>query len=813
MFLSMDTPAYLNNKYYSLILIGLLLLLHQQHVVAMTNDSIVNSFYKQFSLFPQEKIHAHIDKKDYMTGDDIRMRIYLLNAQTHIQDSTSSRYVYVELINPESKVIERKKIRMNDDGVFYGHIPVYEDVPVGTYHLRFYTKYMTNLSNDLFYTKEINVRNSQSLSHDIEPGSDNEQHISVLPPDNDYDVTFFPEGGNLPIGESSKIAFKAINSRGLSEDISGVIINERGDTITHFSSKHRGMGAFIHAALRGEKFYAICKNKNNIEKKFELPSPQEDALSLQIFRQKKDLIINIAKSFDKTLPDSLNLTLLHNGSVIYSSLWNNEYELLKLPETILPTGIVHILLTDKQLMPLSERLIFNIDREKLPKVSLKNAKKQYSAREKVKLNIDITDFENKPLKSDLSISIVDNDFASIDTGSNMLSNLLLSSNLRGNIEDPAYYFRENDPNSDEYLDFVMMTHGWSRYDTKKILSGDYVLPEIEIETSQLIRGRTKGGLLNNRPLSNASISLLVTNPSFHTETKSDKDGSFLFDGFEFPENTQYHIQGKKHTELDVVNEQYPAITHIYPNAEKKISDTVEEEKKDILKLFSEINYRDIQLGEVVVTAQAKKINRHPLSSSFTKKVTREEIERLHAADMYQLLRTIPGVQVSGRNIVIGSIPQLDSGPPLIFVDGVEVQGTDLIDYSPRYVVEIEVLRKVAETTIFGLRGNAGVILITTREGTYEPVSENETSVKILMPLGYQITKEFYSPTYETKEKLNNNIPDLRSTVYWNPHVVTGKNGKATIDFYTSDNPHNYVVVIEGITDDGRIIQKAEKLGR
>ena len=875
----------LKHKYHSLIITCLLLLLHQQQVSAVSNDSIFNLFYKQLSVYPQEKIYAHIDKKDYMVGEDVWMRIYLLDAQTHFQDVTS-RYVYAELVNPENTVIERKKIKLNDKGIFYGHIPIVEDLPTGTYHLRFYTKSMTNLSEDFFHTKEINVINSQYLSHNVETsfkytndnkkldvvlkfvktnnsdfvlpekitinpdrsipkkidvdtsgianfslnvssmpaksflieyeydGTPDIRYIHIPPPENEYDVTFFPEGGNLPVGGYSKIAFKAINSQGFSEDISGIIINQQGDTINRFSSEHRGMGTFFHTALDGIKYYAICKNKNEIEKKFELPSPQKNTLSLQVFRQRKNAIISIVGSSDITSTDSLNLILLSRGVAIYSSPWDSNSNTVMVPEEILPTGIIQAILTDKNFTPLSERLIFNINRNNLPKVSLNDAGNQYSKREKVNLDIEVTDFNNNPLMADLSISIVDNDIAGIDTSYNILSTILLSSDLRGHIEEPASYFNTNDANNDLYLDLIMLTHGWSRYDNHKILSDNSVVPEKEKEKSQLITGIIKGGLLN-RPQADSPVSLLITGKAFFMESMSNKEGLFSFKDFELPEYTQYVIQGKKSVELELFDEQFPSLTPLYSNINnlrKKTLQPTEQEVEDVLKKFA-LENRVINLGEVTVTAQKKKTNRYTLSSDLTTKLGSKEIEKFQSSDMYKLLHTIPHVHVLGHDVMVGPAALFNSGsprPPLILIENIEMQPEDLVDYSPKQVEEIEVLYTASETAIFGPRGNNGVILIYMKEGS-NFAREKRFHIKVTTPLGYQVTKEFYSPTYDTKESIENRYSDLRSTVYWNPHVFAGENGKAQIDFYTSDNPNNYTIVVEGTASDGSIVLKYKTL--
>lgn len=72
------------------------------------------------------------------------------------------------------------------------------------------------------------------------------------------------------------------------------------------------------------------------------------------------------------------------------------------------------------------------------------------------------------------------------------------------------------------------------------------------------------------------------------------------------------------------------------------------------------------------------------------------------------------------------------------------------------------------------------------------------------PRGYNLTKEFYSPKYDVTKPTNQGV-DLRSTIYWNPRVVTDKTtGTATLQYYNADGTGSYRAVVEGIDKDGNI---------
>jgi len=127
------------------------------------------------------------------------------------------------------------------------------------------------------------------------------------------------------------------------------------------------------------------------------------------------------------------------------------------------------------------------------------------------------------------------------------------------------------------------------------------------------------------------------------------------------------------------------------------------------------------------------------------------------------------------------------------------------------VDQIEVAKDPAGTAIFGGKGNNGVVMISTKKGEGLQTHEENTNIKFVTPLGYQITKQFYTPKYETQEQIDNPMLDLRSTIYWCPALKTDALGKALFEFYTADAPSTYSIVIEGIAPDGKIVRAVGKI--
>ncbi|HEY0055330.1 MAG TPA: TonB-dependent receptor, partial [Pedobacter sp.] len=119
------------------------------------------------------------------------------------------------------------------------------------------------------------------------------------------------------------------------------------------------------------------------------------------------------------------------------------------------------------------------------------------------------------------------------------------------------------------------------------------------------------------------------------------------------------------------------------------------------------------------------------------------------------------------------------------------------------VDNIEVLKSVGYTGIYGMRGTAGVLIINTKRGESETRSKiSAKGIASYSPQGYYIGRQFYSPSYAEPEI--NKIADLRSTIYWAPNVITDVGGKGSVNFYTSDQPGTYKAVIEGVDLNGSL---------
>ncbi|MDO5523620.1 MAG: TonB-dependent receptor [Bacteroidia bacterium] len=846
-------------------------------------DSIPSYFQRQLENFPQEKIYVQTDKSSYLSGESIRFRAHLVNAQNN-EPIFISRYVYVEMISPMDNLTKRVKIRPDSTGAYHGYLDLDDDLPEGSYTLRAYTNYMRNMGEEMFFRKQIHVldpfslqlepivsfdvnKNNASatlvfidrqnndtivpdavsckLSHQPErtlsPRNNNSYNWNVNLPSNernrtmllslsyngrkynryytipydpsDFDVSFFPEGGDLVPDAISQVAFKALNPGGFGENISGTVFNSRDEEIVSFKSFHLGMGFFNMIPRLNETYYVVCQNENGISKRFNLPPANIRANSLSTRLIGSRLLVSV-RSGNAAAKDSLSLLIHHNGKVLYLEPFNLAHEFYAIPSNDLPTGILNFLLLDSRMDVISERMLFNVDYKNLVNPEIESSKPAYKRREPVSLKLNLPESISTTTLASIAVSVTDMNTVVQDTTYNILSSLLLSSELRGHIESPASYLNQNSVNR-YALDALMMTQGWRRYNIPQVLKGEIETPgSFEPEPAQEITGRAErlfGSLKEGEISLMASLDSLVS-----TEiTQADDKGRFSF-FVEYPEGTSITIQslssrGGRNNQINIHQQTFPGVLNTsIPSRASFISRNnpnqdayLEKANEDYTQKFG---IRTILLDELTVTA--KSLERYKESSfysplSATGVYTAEDIEKMGVNSLRSLLYRQPGIIVGSTMVTTTRSTQT----PVLFV----IDNMTFEDFSDRLddidVSSIDNIFVVKDNSFMpGYYPNTnGAVVITTKTGFVQKPRKS-LNIDRIIPLGYQQTAEFYSPKYETPEQKEASTPDLRTTIYWKPNVLIISEQDTLIEFYSADTPTTYQVIGEGVGNNGELIR-------
>ena len=649
------------------------------------------------------------------------------------------------------------------------------------------------------------------------------KNFPVKSTSNETDVKFFPEGGDMINGISTRVAFKALGSDGLGIAVSGYISDQNNVRMSEFQSEHAGMGSFKIKPISSSTYTAYITFKDGSEKAIPLPKVKTQGYVLTADNTDPNELKIIISTTELDQPDSeLTLVAQTNGQVQFVSKnkMNSRTFNASIPKSRFPTGILQLTLFSPKNEPVAERLVF-INHSDFLKINVSTDKAEFQKREKVKLMLDVSDPKGKPTLGSFSIAIVDETKVPVDEASetSIISNLLLSSDLKGFIEQANYYFTDTTEAKVRQLDNLLLTQGWRRFEWKNILSNNYPTLVYRPEKSMQVSGKVTS--LNGKPVIGGKVTLFSSSgTSILLDTLTDMNGLFRFDNLYFNDSTKFIVQArnerdKKNVEiyLDripaqlVTKNKNEAILEVNVNKSMFAYLKNSRAQYDDLKRNGMI-VRNILLDEVkVVDTKVEAKNSSNLNGAGRADAIIKAEQLQNCFDIAQCIQgRIAGIMV--MNGIVYSMRSMNSlsGPiPMqLVLDGAFLEPDFLSSINPNDVETIEILKSGANTAIYGSRGGGGVIIITTKRGENNRGYKNYApGIAGYNPKGYYKGREFYSPNYDDP-KINSKIADLRTTIYWNPNVISDSTGKASVEFYNSDGTGNYKAIVEGINIDGTI---------
>lgn len=769
---------------------------------------IIATFQRYLAELPEEKIYLHQDREIYASGETIWFKAYLTQGTFHLP-STLSSTVYVELIDTQNQLIQ-KEVIYSPGGFGSGQLQLPDSLPSGTYLLRAYTQWMKNFGEEYFYQRPIKV-----LSQFSPPSTLPVQQSSL-------DLQFFPEGGNLVQGILSKVAFKVLVGNGLGRGVKGKIFNGNQEVGT-FESNQLGMGVF---ALLPEKGKTYTAQIEGLDQTFFLPAAQESGLVMAVTNSPKSDEVVIKFLASEKSPGKSVFLLAHSRGLVCATGQvdlSNQVAFVRIPKKEFPTGIAQLTAIDENGLPLTERLIF-INHQDHLQIKITTDKDTYQPREPVRLEIEAKTKEGKPARANLSLRVVDSDqLGESDHRASILSHLLLSSELKGHIQDPGYYFDPKNQDREEAIDYLMLTQGWRKFTIKEALTG--TLPEAKFSAEQGITIR--GGLKNPKTgaaETEGTVSFLSLYPVVSTEKiQTDRNGKFELRNLIFFDSTGVILEGKsknKRADLEIQLElESDFVTPLVWENQRWNAPSATEQKfisesalrKNINRAF-DLDTTDLVLDGVEIRGKKiEEVSQGPRiygSGTVNMQVAGNPgLENLnHPLDLIK--GRVAGVQVQGSgqtwSVIIQGVGSINSSSePLILVDDIPVR-LEFLHTIPVQEIERYSVWKGADTAIFGARGANGAIAFYTKKGSSSDKMDALPTRKPNPPglRGYQIEREFYSPRYLPEDPPSPK-PDRRVTLHWAPMIQTDSLGKATVVFYNSDLESTVKAEVEGISQEGK----------
>ncbi|WP_207429129.1 carboxypeptidase-like regulatory domain-containing protein [Pedobacter sp. SYSU D00535] len=642
------------------------------------------------------------------------------------------------------------------------------------------------------------------------------------------DVQLFPEGGNLVNNLRSKVAFKAVGADGLGKSVTGYVIDKDNNKLGDFKSEHAGMGVFTILPAKGNSYTAVVRFADGSEKKVPLPRAENEGYVLSVSVSDPDSL-GIKVSTSPGLKDAGEIVLVAqtNGIIQYTSRnkLDNTTLSAKLPRKRFPTGILQLTLFSSNYRPVAERLVF-INKNDFLDINLETNKQSFKEREKVTINLLAKTPEGRPTVGNFSVSVLNETLVPFDDteATTILSNLLLTSDLKGHIENPNYYFLDINEEKRKALDHLMLTQGWRRYTWNSIISNSYLETVYTPEQSITVSGKVTHSN-NGKPVIGGKVTLLASSGNAGAlDTVTNAEGRFRFENLSFNDSTRFVIQarntkGKKNVDIEVDHVPPQLVTknknaaELEVNVNQSILPYLKAKNEELISMRKNgLLRRNIMLQEVKIVKK-KPVVTH--SSNLNGAGNADAILRAdqlrNCLNLSQCLQgMVAGLVIqNGIAYLTRSMYSSFSGlvPMQLIVDGTYVDPTFLGIIPPTDVETIEVLKSGGNTAIYGIRGGGGVLIINTKRGERNLSYRNYApGIAAYTPQGFYAARQFYSPVYGTPAA-SSRIPDLRKTIYWAPNITTDSSGKASFDFYTADAPGTYKVVLEGLNLEGKLGRK------
>jgi hypothetical protein len=756
--------------------------------------------------YQQERTYLHYDKAAYAPGETIWFKAYLMEG---IFPAETSKTFYVDWIDDKGGLLYHTSSPIITGGITNGQFDIPENYAGSFIHVRAYTKWMLNFDTAFLYKKNIRIIPKTAVSRSA-------TLPAVIP-----SLQFFPESGDLIAGIKNKIAFKATDQWGRPVRIKGVV-QKNGVSIDSIKNVHDGMGFFFLIPQPGTKYTAKWKDEKNTEHINDLPVFRDEGISMQVTMLPGKRVFTINRS--PNAPD--NLKVLHLVGTMQQTLVFKANAYLKentttsgaIPIQTLPTGILTISVFDENWNAIAERITFINNNEYSFPVEL--AVQKWGLSKRARNEIELTVPPN--IDANLSVSVTDASIES-DSANNIISHLLLTSDIRGYVHKPSYYFKNNSDSVAAHLDLVMLTNGWRRFKWEEAVKGKYPSIIYSRDTAYLTLSGKLFGLSPGQLQSGGALIMMIKEKDSAAKmimTPVNRDGSFNERDYIFFDTLKVYYQPSKALKGAAVNfmtDRLAALNYSNKNfaGNNLFPDTtgfyrhalLAEEAASIMR-----QWRGKMLETVTVTSQKKptvQVLDEKYTSGLFKGMDAIQFDLVNdpfvsgAQDIFTYLQgKVAGLQISTG----GGTPDLQwrGGSPLLYLDEISTDPSMISSIPVQDVAYIKVFRPpfMGMGGMYG-NGGSGAIAIYTRRGN-DAVSKPGSGMSSNTIVGYSPVREFYSPNYSTFVRANEQR-DVRTTLYWRPQILTKGKNKFTLVFYNTDVFSKALrVVVEGITKDGQL---------
>ncbi len=779
------------------------------------NAQGLDSMIKVYSeLVPDQKVHVHFDKDVYLAGETIWFKAYLFSG---FSLAVNSRNFYAELINDKGIVLQRKVYPVIESAVA-GSFDIPDSLPAGNLIYRGYTTWMLNFDTAFIFQKNIVITDKNGSVNNKKSAANAVKNVSIQ---------FFPEGGNLVNTLESVVAFKANDEHGMPVFVKGNIVDSKGAVITSFSAEHDGMGTFPLTPQANESYKAVWTDAAGKQQTTPLPEAKAQGCVLKMSGAGNKKVFMINRTADVPAEwKNVNVVALLGQERVYKAKANLAATPVTsgaIPVTGFPSGIMQVTVFSEKWEPIAERIVMiNNDNYHFDaKVNTTEFNTNFRAKNTFEVQVDDT------LLSNLSMSVTDAAVGRQTYSDNIISRMLLTGDIKGYVYNPAYYFSNTSDSVAANLDLVMLTHGWRRYNWSDLARGKKPVLKFPDEAFLSLHARVFGVTTASPLRSDEELLIFLEQKDSSTQfLQMPKTGT---DKFSIPDLVFYDTatvyyqfmkdkKAEREMSLGFSNNLYKGASKInITNRPVSIeTDTsVLSRTKFLAERLSRYGSKFDPKGNVLenVTVKTRAKSRvQELDEQYANGLFRgadgysfdlTENRVGGGYDIFSYLQgKVAGLQITGT----GSNATLSwrGSATSLFLNEIPGDASMLSSVNINDIAYIKVIRPPFMGSFGG--GAGGAIAVYTRKGNDTKPTPGKGLNKSIVT-GYSSVKEFYSPNYKDLSASSQVAADYRSTLYWNPVILTdATRKKVKVEFYNNDITKAYRVVLEGVNEIGKIVR-------
>lgn len=755
----------------------------------------LKQFYQEL---PRQKVFLHSDKDEYLAGETIWFKAYVVDGHT-LKPDTLSTNLHVKVTSARGDLVFALLLKLNK-GTAHGNMLLPDSLIGGNYQIMAFTDWMKNFNPTHYFTKDIYIYNpiEENFARRSDLRRNRRFNRELAAQEETMQFACFPEGGNLVAGRANRVAFKAANALGSGVSASGQIYDSNGNKVTDFMTHFDGMGAFSITPQHGETYSASILFENGHSKEVKLPVALNGNITLSV-KDKNDYfeVEAIRNRNEGRQPDETFFLLVKSqGTVLHLKPLEpvDKESVITITKKDISSGIVQFTLLSEYGYPISERIVF-VNHNDINQVNIiDHSADETGSKHTIMIK---SPFAEKGTWNSHSLAVLDTDNEHGIV--NMAAELLFLNDIDYRAEDAWLLLDADSKKSTKAMDLVMMTHGWKRYDLKEILQEEWPQIEYGFPDGLIVSGQVTPKASGRKP-GQVSVELMVfeedpdiSKTSDFYNTVTDEDGLFEFTGIQ--------QEGP-----------FTAGMRVERGADGRIMEIELHEREYDVKPYEK--NRHTRLRKVTSRGNDWERVSRPETALESRRFFKpggQEAQSLYGqadqviyfddirdqvANMMDVLRTrVRGLRIIDGEITLRGISSMVvSNEPIFMIDEVIVDRSAFLNVNVRQVDRLAVLSG-SQAAMLGSRGTNGALLVYTLRGS----SLMDRTYEFMMQ-GYHKPAE----TFESKIHTDlNAVNHIDRTLFWKPNLVLDQDS-FTFSFETDQHVRNLRLILQGIDENGRI---------